>query len=110
MDIGFRTKRLKKTFDSEKELKKVYGNLASTIQLRLAVLRNAPTLSEVPTTRPERRHQLRGQRSGQYAVDIDHRYRLVFEPNHDPVPQKEDGGIDTDSITAITIREITDYH
>ncbi len=110
MDIGFRTTRLKKTFDSEKELKKVYGDLAPTIQLRPAVLRNAPTLSAVPTTRPERRHQLQGELRGQYAVDIDRRYRLVFEPNHDPVPLKKDGGIDTDRVTAITIRAITDYH
>ncbi|MCY4354001.1 MAG: type II toxin-antitoxin system RelE/ParE family toxin [Truepera sp.] len=110
MDIAFRTRKLKKIFNSEKELKKVYGNLAPTIQLRLAVLKNAPTLSAVPTTRPERRHQLRGKLRGQYAVDIDPRYRLVFKPSHDPVPRREDGGIDTDSVTAITIREITDYH
>ncbi len=110
MDIAFRTRKLKKIFNSEKGLKKKYGDLAPTIQLRLAVLKNAPTLSAVPTTRPERRHQLQGKLKGQYAVDIGQPYRLVFEPNHDPTPLKEDGGFDTDSITAITIMEITDYH
>ena len=51
MDIAFRTRKLEKTLNSERELKRVYGNLAPTIQLRLAVLKSAPTLSEVPATR-----------------------------------------------------------
>ena len=37
--------------------------------------------------------------------------RLVFEPNHDPLPRREDGGIDLDQVTAITvIWEVIDYH
>ena len=53
MDIAFRTRKLKKIFDSEKGLKKEYGRLAPTIQLRLAVLKNAPYRR---CLRPERRH------------------------------------------------------
>lgn len=77
---------------------------------RLAVLKNAHTLSEVPTTRPERRHQLKGKRNKQYVVDLKHPYRLVFKPNHEPIPLREDGGIDTESVTAITIIDVVDYH
>ena len=77
---------------------------------RLAVLQAAPTLSMVPTVPPNRRHQLHGNRAGQYAVDLVHRHRLVFGPDHDPIPVKVDGGIDTDQVTAITVIEIVDYH
>ena len=84
--------------------------MARTIMTRLAVLANAPTLATVPSTPPDRRHQLKEDREGQYAVDLDHHIRLIFVPNHDPVPRLEDGGIDIDRVTAITITEAADYH
>ena len=111
MEITFRTKKLKKTFDLERELKKTYGDhMARTIQKRLAILKNARSLSLVPTLPPDRLHLLTGNRSGQYTVDLVHPYRLILEPNHDPVPLKEDGGIDKDGVTKITILEVVDYH
>ena len=36
--------------------------------------------------------------------------RLVFRADHDPVPTREDGGIDWNSVTAVQIVEIGDYH
>jgi plasmid maintenance system killer protein len=111
VEITFRTRKIKKVFDSEKELKRKYGDpLARNIQVRIAVLKNAPVLSKVPTDPPERRHQLTGNRSGQYAVVLDKQNRLVFVPYHDPIPQRADGGINTDEVTAIEIIEVTDYH
>ncbi len=111
MDIVFARRQLEKTFNSETALKKAFGDrLARIVAMRMAVLRQARMLSMVPVTKPERRHQLEGGRAGQYAVDLVHPKRLVFEPHHDPVPRKEDGGIDTDQVTAITIIEVIDYH
>ncbi len=111
MDIDFARRKLEKTFNSMRALKRAFGDrMARTIAVRMAVLRNARTLSMVPVTRPERRHQLEGGRAGQYAVDLVHPRRLVFKPNHDPMPQKETGGIDTDQVTAITVIEVIDYH
>ena len=78
--------------------------------VRLAVLTAAGNLAKVPTTPPERMHQLEGKRKGQFAVDLDHIHRLVFVPNHDPLPRTEDGGIDRVQVTAITINEVVDYH
>ena len=111
MEITFRTTKLKKTFDSEEDLTKAYGDrTARAVMRRLAVLKNARTLALVPTRPPERLHLLTGNRSGQYTVDLVHPYRLIFKPNHDPVPLKEDGGIDKDGVTKITILEVVDYH
>ena len=84
--------------------------MAQTIQMRLAVLKNARMLTMVPTMPSERRHQLSGDRKGQYAIDIVHPHRLIFRPNHDPIPRKEDGEIDTAAVTTITIMEVVDYH
>ena len=82
----------------------------ATIANRLAVLNNAGTLAMAPTTPPLRRHLLSGGREGQYAVDLVHPHRLVFEPTHDPIPRTPDGGIDINRVTAITIMEVVDYH
>ena len=111
MDIDFARARLEKMFNTDSALKKAYGDrMVRTIAMRMAMLRHAPTLSKVPITKPDRRHQLKGNRAGQYAVDLVHPNRLVFEPNHNPVSRKADGGIDTDQVTAITIIEIVNYH
>lgn len=84
--------------------------MAKAIMNRMAVLRAARNLYEVPTDRPDRRHQLNANRDEQYAVDLVHPMRLVFEVNHDPIPRKKDGGIDVEKVTAITIIEVVDYH
>ena len=84
--------------------------MARSIKMRLAVMKSARTLQQVPTTPPDRCHMLRGDRLGQYAVDLVHPHRLVFEPNHDPVPRREDGGVDLDEVTAVTVIDILDYH
>lgn len=89
----------------------MYGDKnAKRITIRMAVLSAAPNLAAVPTSKPDRRHQLKGDRHGQFAVDIVHPFRLVFCPNHDPVPRTEDGGIDLFRVTAIEILEVEDYH
>lgn len=76
----------------------------------MLTLRAAPTLQHVSHLPPVRRHELTGDRSGTFAVDLKHPYRLIFAPNHDPIPRQEDGGIDLEKITAIIILEVEDYH
>ena len=111
MDIAFRTRKLENTFNSSKALHRVYGpRRARAIMIRLAALKAAKTLEQVPTTPPDRRHRLRGDRDGQYAVDLVHPYRLIFEPNHHPLPRRADGGIDAKKVSAITIFAVIDYH
>ncbi len=111
MEVSFRTSRLHRLFHNESDLIRTYGNRrAQSIMARLVVLRRRATLSQVPTTPPERRHQLTGNRDEQYAVDIDRQYRLVFTPDHDPIPRRPDGGVDTDQVTAVVITEVIDYH
>lgn len=76
----------------------------------MAVLQAADTLADVPKIKPDRCHSLTGSKKRQFAVDLKHPYRLVFAPNHEPVPQKYDGGIDLSKVTAILILNVEDYH
>ena len=111
MDISFAARKLSKIFSSEAALKKAFGEpMARKIAMRMAVLSNAATLSLVPTTPPDRCHQLAADRDEQFAVDLLHPKRLVFEPDHDPMPRREDGGIDTAKVTKIKIIDVVDYH
>ena len=111
LEISFASGRLERTCNAETNLVRVYGpRRARAIQARLLTLEGAATLSEVPITPPERRHQLTGDRDEQFAVDITRLYRLVFVPDHDPIPRRPDGGIDTDQVTAIVITGVIDYH
>ncbi len=43
-------------------------------------------------------------------MDLDHPYRLIFIPDHGPVPRHEDGGLDWSLVTAITILGVEDTH
>ncbi len=111
MDIVFRTAKLRKIFNSERLLQMEYGaEMARIIMRRMSVLRAARTLQEITIHRPERRHELKGQRKGQFAVDLKHPYRLVFRPNQDPLPRKSDGSLELEAITAIIILNVEDYH
>ena len=111
MDVRFGNNRLKRLFDDEARIIREYGERrALLLMTRLTVLENADTLFDVSSRPPERRHQLTGNRDEQFAVAIDRQYRLVFEPDHDPIPRRPDGGIDIGRVTAIVIVEVADYH
>ncbi len=111
MKIAFRTKKLEKTFNSERELGKAYGAVNGRIIMkRMTFLAAAPTLAQVPHEPPFRCHELSGNRAGEFAVDLQHPFRLVLIPDHDPVPRKADGGIDLSAVTAVTIISVEDYH
>lgn len=111
MEISFAKRRLERVFNSEKELIRKFGApMARKIQTRMAVLKGAGNLSLVPKEKPTRRHQLSQDRDEEFAVDLVHPYRLIFVPNHNPMPRLDDGGIDISNVTAIQIREVVDYH
>ena len=111
MEVSFATDRMHRLLHSLPELTRTYGRRrALSILNRVRALHRFPTLSQVPPTPPFRRHQLTGNRAGQYAVDVDTQYRLVFAPHHDPVPLLPDGGIDTALVTSIIIIAVLDYH
>jgi proteic killer suppression protein len=95
-------------------LEKQHGIIqAKKIRVRLAALQAADNLFAFwpPLRKPERCHELTGgKRAGQISMDLDHPNRLIFVPDHDPLPQREEGGLDWERVTAIIILGIEDTH
>ncbi len=111
VEIAFATKKLADACNQEKKGNQSWGvRNANRVRQRLAELRAASCLEEISHLPPPRRHPLHGDREGQFAVDLVHPFRLIFEPAHDPVPRKPDGGIDLAQVTSILVLEVEDYH
>jgi len=87
--ISFKSRKLEKQLSVAREMKKTYGSI---------------------TLPAARCHKLKGDRKGEYAVSISGNYRLIFKPDHDPVPRKEDQSIDAIRVTDIQIMGTEDYH
>jgi len=111
MEIYFSTKKMAKWCSCDKEMRKKWGpRLAKRLQQRLMELKAADTLDDVPRVPPPRCHELSGKMKGQLSVDLVHPYRLIFIPDHDPIPHKRDGGLDWTRVTRILLVEVTNTH
>lgn len=111
MNITYKRNKLKKTVASPKEIIRYYGTRAKLVNQRLLELKSATTLEVMRTIPKANCHELSGNRKGTFAVDISGNHRIIFEPNHDPLPTKVDVGIDWTQVTDITILDIgEDYH
>lgn len=112
MNIAFRSNKLRKEFSEERRLIQEHGpRCAKLIKQRLAELEAAPTLATMRNLPGARCHELHGDKRGVLSVDLEHPYRLLFIPDHEPASVREDaGGLDWDKITAITILGKHDTH
>ena len=113
MEITFATRKLQKRLNESKAMIKAYGPKKTRIlKIVLASLRAAPNLGifAPPYSPPNRCHELKGNLKGVLSVDLDHPYRLLFKPNHDPVPMREEGGLDWSKVTVIEIKGVEDTH
>ena len=89
---------------------KLGPRMADKLQLRLTQLSAVESLEDLRLLPRARCHELTGNLDGWIAVDLEHPDRLVFSPTNDPIPQKEDGGLNWSGVTAICIEGIGDYH
>ena len=98
MDIMYKNNRLRKVCTDARIADRIYGNeMAEKIQMRIDEIKAADTVEEMIQFRIGRCHPLVHNRKGQYAMDLVHPYRLIFEKcgNH---------------IQIAHIIEIVDYH
>jgi plasmid maintenance system killer protein len=110
VEISYKSRKLEKQLTDPKELNKSFGKLAIKIKMRLKNLTDADNLAIMKTISAARCHELKGDRKGELAVDVSENFRLIFEPLHDPIPQKDDGGLNWEKVIKIRINEIEDYH
>lgn len=98
MDITYKNKRLMKICTDATTARKTYGiEMAERIHQRIGEILDAETVEFMVTCKIGRCHPLTQNRKGQYAVDLVHPYRLVFEKNGN-------------EIQIANILEIVDYH
>ena len=108
MEITFKDNKLRKLCEVQKEAQKKLGaKCARKLRSRLADLIAAETVTELVAGRP---HPLKGDRAGEFALDLEGGKRLVFESANNPVPLKEDSSIDWSKVTSIRIVFIGNYH
>lgn len=111
MEVSFTSRGMQRACSSEKEARKKWGDrMARRLRQRLMELKAADTLADISRLPPARSHELAGVRNGQFSVDLVHPYRLIFVPDHDPVPQKPDSGLDWEEVTKVVVLEVCDPH
>jgi proteic killer suppression protein len=110
VEIFYKSRKLEKQLTDPRQLVKSFGQLAAKIKMRLKNLKDADNLAIMKTIPAARCHELAGDRKGELAVDISGNYRMIFEPLHDPIPQKGGGGLKWEVVTKIQINSVEDYH
>ena len=98
MQITYKTKKIEKVCTDSSFAEKKYGSdMANKIDQRIGEITASDTVEFMMRFRIGRCHKLHNNRKGQYAVDLVHPYRLVFE-------------INGNEIQIANIMEIVDYH
>lgn len=111
MDIVFKDARLREDLLDPKKRQKRWGpDNAKALARRLDNLAAAATLEALRMLPQAGCHELKGDRKGQLSVRAAGGWRLVLEPAHEPVPMKDDGGLDWRKVTAVRVLEVVDYH
>ncbi len=98
MEITYKYKRMERICSDFSVAKKEYGEKRAVyIHQRIDQLRSAETVEQIVDGHIGRCHPLKGNRRGQFAMDVGHPYRLIFEKIGN-------------EIQIVRILEITDYH
>ena len=86
LDITYKNKSIKKVCTDAKTAERTYGQeMAEKIHQRIDEIRAADTVEMMVQFRIGRCHPHKQNRKGQYAMDLVHPYRLVFEKNGDEI-------------------------
>lgn len=110
MEIIFDDNKLEKLANDYRKCQKVMGlQRAKLYNIRLGDLAKAETLEDVRNL-PGKYHELKENRKGQWACDLDQPYRLIFEPQEHPIPTDGAGKYIWFEIKGVEIIEIIDYH
>lgn len=98
MEISYKNNKIMKVCTDAKVSDRTYGNeMSEKIQMRIGEIEAADTVEDMIKYRIGRCHPLTNNRKGQYAVDLVHPYRLVFEKHGN-------------KIQVAHITEMVDYH
>lgn len=108
MEVRFRDKKIRELCEKQAVAERKLGAAsARKLKVRLVALGAATKVTDLVAGNP---HPLKGDRLGEFALDLDGGWRLVFAPANDPCPKRPDGGIEWSEVTIVSIEYIGDYH
>ena len=108
METRFKDKQLRELCEKKAVAVKKLGDIcARKLQTRLADIAAASRVTDLVAGTP---HPLKGDRHGQFALELIVGWRLVFAPANDPIPRRDDASIDWSAVTIVCIEYIGDYH
>lgn len=98
MELQFRSQRLKKAFESEKQAIRNWGpDVGKKYVTTVHFLGNVESMDDLRSFAFLRFHGLRGNRAGQFAVSLTGKWRLILKAGDD------DGAI-------VVVWGVEDYH
>lgn len=110
MNITFADRKIRKYANDDRLALKEFGKTRfEFFKKRMNALHMAENLEELRHL-PGNWHELKNERKGQWACDLDQPYRLIFEPQEKPIPTDQSGKYIWSEIKAVKIIEITNYH
>lgn len=111
MNILFANQKMAKLCNSLSKSQKKWGDRRGRLVIRrLDEIRDSANMAVLKTLPGARLHPLLENRKGQYSVDLEHPYRLLFEIADDPVPQLEGGRVDYSKVSTVRILEVENTH
>lgn len=110
MNIFYRRNKLEKQLSNASEIKRAFGVLAKRISQRKTEIEDSDTLAILMQIPAAKCHPLTADKRGQWSVHISGNFRIIFEIADNPIPLRDDGSVDTESVKRIYIIDIEDYH
>ncbi|HYN83248.1 MAG TPA: type II toxin-antitoxin system RelE/ParE family toxin [Gemmatimonadaceae bacterium] len=114
MELFSKEKGLRDALKSEAACRRHYGtNVCKKIRLRIEALNAADSLADFwpPKSGPERCHELKGNRSGIFSMDVKQPYRLLLKPIEEQGPaDRSDEKERWKTIRSIELLGIEDTH
>ena len=101
MEVRYKDKKIRELCEKQAVAEKKLGAAsARKLKVRLVALEAAARVTDLVAGNP---HPLKGDRLGQFALDLAGGWRLVFAPAHDPRPTRPHGGIEWSQLTIVII-------
>lgn len=114
MEIFASNRKLKASLEDEAVCRRRFGvPMTKKLRVRLAALRAADSLAVFwpPNSGPERCHELKGNLSGIFSIDLVQPYRLLFKPVEEkPQANQSNEQERWASITGLEVIGIEDTH
>lgn len=111
MEIRYGKKKLARACNEFAKANREWGpERARKVFQRLGELRAVGNLLDYSRLPGTGFHPLHHNREGQFAVELNSNWRLVFRPLENPIPCLPDGGVDLEKIAGTLIMEVVDCH